>query len=298
MLKISNRWIKNKLKESIKYRVFYNYCNLLCFIKTLKIPHIDWKPLDNSLPRFVAIAREADVPLLAYSIQSLMQHSISRPNIWLIGDSDAAYIKLQKWFANYPSDVKFWHWQTLHDELDQSYKNFIQTWLASGQWGGYAKKFAITLAANAHSDILLFDADVLWFGNFLSALQTIRQNHNTILAGQDYVQSYDLEVAEFLCNKKILEDKPLNCGLIYYPHSILFKIITINKVNNLIGYAKEATPHFEQTLIADAFWKSGGKWFSSDTVATTLIDNFQFKKQVYALARHYAGAKHLFWRDA
>lgn len=290
--------LKYKLQESLKFRSFYGYCNVLYLIKSLRAPHINWKPLAPEVPRFVSIAREADIPLLAYSLKSLMQQVDSRPNFWLVGDSDTAYTKLQDWFSGCPSDVTLWHWQTLLEELDPSYQEFIKTWATSGKWGGYAKKFAITLAANAHSDILLFDADVLWFGDFPHTLQFIRQNTPTILAGKDYAQAYDIEVAKFLGEFRILEDEPLNCGLVYYPHRVLLETLTPDKITSLLSYAQTATTHFEQTLIAYAFWQSGGNWFSPDTVATTMSDNFRLRKSVHSLARHYAGSKHLFWRDA
>lgn len=290
---------KTKINQSVKYRFWYSYYHLIRQIKCIQRPNIKWKPLDSSLPRFISIVHEADVPLLAYSLNSLMRQVDKRPNFWLVGDSDAAYAKLQSWLsASSPSDVEFWHWETLLPKLDPRYQSFIKTWLHSGQWGGYAKKFAITLAANADADILLFDADVLWFGDFPSILQSLRQKNPTILAGQDYQQSYDLEVIKFLGDRKILAGAPLNCGLVYYSQGILLETIPAEKLINLLPYAIEATTHLEQTIIAHAFWQANGQWFDSKTLATTMIDNFKLRRQTESLARHYAGGKHLFWRDA
>lgn len=291
--------LRAKIKQSFRYRSFYSYCEFWRKIKSIRPPHIEWKPLDSSLPRFVSIVYAADVPLLAYSLRSLMQQVDKRPNFWLIGDSDAAYAKLQSWLADSsPSDVKFWHWRTLLQELDPKYQTFINTWTNSGKWGGYAKRFAITLAANAHADILLFDGDVLWFGDFPSTLKSRRKNTPTIFAGKDYGRAYDSEVATFLGDARILTEEPLNCGVVYYPCGILSSILTPEKLIALLPYAERATNHLEQTIIAYAFWQSGGEWFDTATVATTMVDNFKYKRAVQSLARHYAGAKHLFWRDA
>lgn len=291
--------LSSKIQRSINYRFVYNYCNLLRTLKQKRSPDIEWKPLDSSFPRFVSIVYEADVPLLAYSLKYLMAQVEKRPRFWLIGDSDAAYSKLKSWlFDSAPPDVEFWHWENLLKELDPKYQIFIKTWVNSGKWGGYAKRFAITLAANARSDILIFDGDVLWFGDFPSTLQALRQKTPTILVGKDYGRAYDSEVARVLGDPRILEEEPLNCGIVYYPKGILLEILTPEKLMNLLTYAERATNHLEQTIIAYAFWQSGGNWFDFETVATTMIDQLKFSNGVKSLARHYAGAKHLFWRDA
>ncbi|MBP0014392.1 MAG: hypothetical protein J7545_00760 [Roseofilum sp. SBFL] len=267
-------------------------------IKAKKKPFIDWKPVDHSLPKFIAIVRESDVPLLAYSLSTLMKQVITRPKFWLIGDSESAYTKLKLWFDNAPADVIFWNWLTLFKQLDTKSKVFIETWVNSGRWGGYAKKFAVTLAANAHSDTLIFDSDVLWFGDFVSALDILKYKHYPILAGKDYAQAYDLDLVKFLGDNRLLEGDPLNCGLVYYRHHIILDMLTPDDLMNLLPYAKAATNHLEQTIVAYIFWQSNGTWFDFSTVATTLSDQLNFRNKVQSIARHYAGAKHLFWRDA
>ncbi len=288
----------SKARESLKYRSFYGYCNALRAVKSRQPPAIHWQQLDPELPTVVAIARNSDMPLLAYSIRTLLHHSPRRPPIWLIGDSDKAYTALNQWFPNAPIGVKLFHWETLLSGLSQTYQHFIHTWLHSGHYGGYAKKFAITLAANVHADILLVDADVLWFGDFFTPLQQQRQQTPTILSGQDYARTYDFEVVDALGDHRLLTEDPLNCGLVYYPQGVLPQILTEEILLGLLAYAAHATCHLEQTLIAYAFWQAGGQWFPADALATTMSDNFRLRQQVSALARHYAGGKHLFWRDA
>lgn len=289
--------LKRRIQESLKYRLFYGYCNLLYRFKTIYPPKIDWKPLDTSLPIFVSIAREADVPLLAYSLKSLMQYANKSPQLWLIGDSDAAYNKLKEWIPDAPQGVELWHWETLLEKLDSNYQIFIKTWVSSGKWGGYAKKFAITLAANLHANIMLFDADVLWFGDFPSLLKSILLDKSIILASKDVSQAYDKEVANIL-DKRILTQQPLNCGVMYYPCGILQKTLSSNELISLLPHVKQATTHLEQTLIAYAFWQSQGTFFSTDIVLTTLEDDFKLTNKFVSTIRHYASVKHLFWRDA
>nr|WP_158020373.1 hypothetical protein [Desertifilum tharense] len=288
-----------RIYHSLSYRAVYNYCLFLKSVKTRYTPKISWQPIDLSLPRFVSIVYDADVPLLVRSLHHLMKWTDKSPQLWLVGDSDAAYVKLQSSLGNsLPNGVELWHWQTLLQTLDISYQNFIKTWEASGKWGGYSRRFAVTLAANSCADIIMFDADVLWYGNFPSSLQKLTQKESNILAGKDYDRAYDLEVASFLGNPKILENEPLNCGIVYYPKSILLNVVTPELVMKLLPYAARATNHLEQTLVAYAFWQSRGQWFDSKIVATTMVDRLSFQNQVQSLARHYAGAKHLFWRDA
>lgn len=288
----------SQIRESLKYRLFYGYCNILRVLKSRQPPQIDWRPMDPTLPTLVAIARDVDMPLLAYCIRTLMVNVAMRPPIWLIGDSDQACVALNHWFPNLPPDVQTYHWQTLLTELSSEYQHFIRTWLHSGYYGGYAKKFAITLAANLHADILLTDADVLWFGDFFTPLQQQRHQTPTILSGQDYARTYDFEVAATLAEPQLLEGEPLNCGLVYYPQGVLVQTLTSDLLLTLLSYAAHATCHLEQTLIAYAFWQTGGQWLSSDMIATTMSDNFRLRRRVVAHARHYAGGKHLFWRDA
>lgn len=298
MQNLLSKWPLN-LQESLKYRSVYRYCLFCRQLKKNRIPSIEWKPLETSLPLFVSIVYEDDVNLLAYSLSSLMKYSEKRHIFWLIGDSDDAYLKLKRYFldSSLPK-VEILHWKNLLERLDPNYQTFIKTWMNSGKWGGYAKRFAITLAANAHSDILLFDADVLWYGDFPSTLQQLRQKTPRILAGKDYGQAYDREVAGFLDDPRILEQEPLNCGIVYYPCGMLLKVVTPELAIRLLPYAERATNHLEQTLVAYAFWQTGGQWFDSQTIATTMSDYLSFSNKVKALGRHYAGAKHLFWRDA
>jgi hypothetical protein len=65
-----------------------------------------------------------------------------------------------------------------------------------------------------------------------------------------------------------------------------------------MNHVPRATCHFEQTLIAFAFWKTGGQLFTPEEVLLTWDDNFHYRGRIRALVRHYAGCKQLFWRDA
>ena len=168
--------ISHRLQQSLKFRLFRSYCNVFRVVKSGKLPRIDWKPLDKTLPRLVTIVYPADIPLLVYSLRSLIRYGKTRPPLWIIGDSDNAYEALQEVFGDRtPEGLELWHWETLLQQLEPRYQHFIKTWENSGKWGVYSRKFAVTLAANSTADILISDADVLWHGNFSRDL-TISEN--------------------------------------------------------------------------------------------------------------------------
>lgn len=292
----SSSSLAHRVRDGIKVRGFYAYCNALKYFKTLRLPEIRWRPLYAAQPKFVSIVRSDDVPLLIYSLKTLMEFAERRPPLLLIGDSDQALKSLRDALHGVPPEVEVCHWESLLAKLNSGYREFIAAWVASGKWGGYAKKFAVTLAANGEADIVVFDADVLWFGDFAFRLATL--DPSRICAGQDYTYSYDKNVAHALGDSAIYAGAPLNCGLVYYPRATLGPILTDSKLTGMLRFAEKATPHLEQTLIAHAFWRTEGKWFPPDVVATTMADQFRLRRGVIALARHYAGAKHLFWRDA
>ncbi|NJK65088.1 MAG: hypothetical protein HC921_22375 [Synechococcaceae cyanobacterium SM2_3_1] len=287
-----------RLRQSFKYRVFYGYCNLLKEIKVRTLPSVQWHSVDFQLPRFATITRTNDIPLLIYSLSTLIRYLDYIPPLWLVADSDDAYAALCSGFDHIPQGVDIIHWETLLSELDQNYQKFIRCWQQSGKWGGYSKKFTVTLAASLRSDLLFFDTDVLWFGNFTKSLLSLLKSSSSIIVGEDCKRSYDPAVAEFLGEPRIMSQSPLNCGVVYYPKQSLLQELNQELLLSLLPFAKQATTHFEQTLIAYAFWKQNGDWFPSEVLATTLDDNFSIRRKTHSLVRHYAGAKHLFWRDA
>ncbi|OLP18790.1 hypothetical protein BST81_08605 [Leptolyngbya sp. 'hensonii'] len=297
MVKGVMQWT-DRIRQSLKYRLFHGYCNVLRQIKAGHLPTIGWQPFDATLPIGVITTRVSDVPLLAYNLASMMARVQRRPSLWLVGDSDAAYQELQIRFAGAPPEVQLFHWQMLLDALPANYHPFITDW-SQRRWGGFAKKFTAYLAANHRSDVLLLDADILWFGNFLAVLEALLQTgHTTMLAGRDYQQSYDLSIIEALHDRRLLEEDPMNIGLAYCPQGILPRILFPEKLESLRPCLEKDSFYFEQTLMAHVFWQVEGRWFDEATLATTLVDDFRLTSSVKALIRHYAGGKHLFWRDA
>ncbi len=287
-----------RLKNSLKYRLFFGYCRSLEAAKKRRLTRLDWQgEFRSDVPPLLIVTMEKDIPLLLYSLKSMRQFTATPPVIWLAGDSDACVEKLKSVVACNTEALKIFHWKTFFDELRPIEKRFVEIWKESKPWGGYARKFAVTVAANRKSAILLSDADVLWKGDFLSHLERMLKSNPAILAGRDYDYSYDRNVAEAL-RSEIFSAPPLNCGFLYYSRNILPATLDANLYAAAEPFAKNASTHIEQTLIAHAFQKSGGRLFETTEVATTLSDNFSLKEKVTSLVRHYAGAKDLFWRDA
>lgn len=287
-----------RLKDSLKSRLFYANCRRLETRKKKRLTRLDWpQKFRDDVPPALIVTMEKDVPLLLYSLTSMRRFSEIPPELWIAGDSDACLEKLRTVLPVGQSGLKIFHWKTFSDELRPIEKRFVEVWKESKPWGGYARKFAVALAANRKSNILLSDADVLWKGDFLSELKRHLKSNPPILAGRDYDYSYDREVADAL-HSRIFSEPPLNCGFLYYSKDILGSTLNESMYAIAQPFAERASTHIEQTIIAQAFQLCGGKFFETKEVATTLEDNFCLKEKVTSLVRHYAGAKHLFWRDA
>ncbi len=287
-----------RLINSLKFRLFFGYCRKLESVKKKRLTRLDWSwEFRSDLPPLLMVTMEKDIPLLLYSLRSMRQFTAKPPVIWLAGDSGSCVEKLKSVVSCKTEGLKIFHWKSFFDELQPIEKRFVEVWKESRPWGGYARKFAVTVAANRKSAILLSDADVLWKGDFISRLEQMLKSNPTILAGRDYGYSYDRDVADAL-RAGIFSAPPLNCGFLYYSRNILPAALDANLYALAEPFAKNASTHIEQTLIAHAFQKSGGRLFETTEVATTLSDNFSLKEKVTCLVRHYAGAKDLFWRDA
>lgn len=289
--------ILSKLHGSWQWRSSFAYYGLLRWWKSAKNPPIAWKTPDRGAPRLVSCVYEADVPLLRHCLKTLHENNGRPPAALLAGDSPEAVRALQRAFAGGMDYVEIVYWQDLLKTLPPQSAEFVRAWLEGGPFGGYARKFAVTLAANARESIVMCDADVLFGGDFYAALKDFSGGGAPMAAGEDYRASYDLKAAEWLEEPRILGDKALNCGMVYYRHGVLNGILTGDFLEKALPLTRPADNHLEQTLIAYVFWKSGGAFFPWTMLETTLEDNLKWRKGLNSLARHYAGGKHLFWRD-
>jgi phage pi2 protein 07 len=287
--------IAGKILTSLKWRFFYGYCRHLESRKKDVSRIQKWENVDPSLPLLATIVYAADVPLLDPCLFSLKRTHKRVPPLVLIGDSDEACVELKKRFGD--ASFSIVHWESLLAELPALEQTFVRTWMNSGRWGGYSRKFAITMALQRHGNLLISDADVLWFQDFFSNGSTWWKE-GRIQIGEDYNRAYDLEVADLLKEPRLRTDMPVNCGFVYYPKNSLDGVLTDEVFQTVMPHAAKATNHLEQTLIGYAFWQTGGRFFKTSDVATTLSDNFSIKRWNDSAVRHYAGAKHLFWRDA
>jgi hypothetical protein len=287
----------SRIARSLRSRAFYGYCDLLRWLKLDLAKLNQWEPVDLSLPTLVAIVYDRDVPLLVKSLQSLARNNPVLPPLVLIGDSDAAFALLKERVPAKLANVSLRHWEEELATLRPEEQRFVRDWLNSGKFGGYAKKFAITLATSRRTAILLSDADIIWSGPLLVRPETKAAFNSHIIVGKDYTRSYDAELAALLQEQKIMAEPPINCGFVYYPQGVFDRVLTPADYERLAQWSRRATCHFEQTLIAFVFWRTDGKFFGPDEVVTAISDDFCYRKKIQGAVRHYAGCKHLFWRD-
>jgi hypothetical protein len=286
-----------RIARSLRSRAFYAYCDALRWLKRGRSKLEKWEPVDPSLPTLVAIVYDRDVPLLIESLQSLARHHPVLPPLILIGDSDAAFALLKERAPVKLAHVSLRHWEEDLATLQPQEQRFVREWQNSGKFGGYAKKFAITLANSRRGDIVLSDADIIWSGPLLVRPETRAAFNSHMVIAKDYVRCYDLELAALLEEEKIMAEIPINCGFVYYPRGIFDRVLTPADYERLAKWSRRATCHFEQTLIAFVFWKTDGRFFAPDEVVTTISDDFCYREKIWGAVRHYAGCKHLFWRD-
>ncbi len=287
-----------RIKRSLKFRLFYGYCRRLEKIKKTRRIELNLpNKFQKNFPPLFIVTCQNDIPLLRYSLHSLKKNSARIPAIWLVGDSDETTDELQKQFPPRGENLRVTHWNFFLKSLSKVEQRFVTSWEKSIPWGGYARKFAATIGANRTSAILLSDADVLWKRDF-SRLENLITPNSAIIASQDHAYSYDKNVVSTLDFPEAPSKPPINCGFIYYAKNILERALTDEVFQRVDSFAANASTHLEQTLIAYAFHKMHGSYFPTDEIATTLTDNFRRKENVVSTVRHYAGAKHLFWRDA
>lgn len=287
----------DRLKNSWRWRSSFAYYGFLRRLKSRKNPAISWKTPDPAAPRLVSCVYAADVPLLRQCLKTLHETNSRPPAALLAGDSPEAVDALRKAFSDGGGKVEIVFWENLLEKLPEQSRKFIRAWLNGGAFGGYAKKFAVTLAANQDEALVMCDADVLFGGDFFAALKGCLSGKDGMVAGEDYRASYDLKAVNLLDEPRILGGRPLNCGMVYYPRGVLGSLLTEAVLEKALPLADPADNHLEQTLVAYAFWRSGGSFFPRTMLETSLEDNLKWRKGLGSLARHYAGGKHLFWRD-
>jgi len=285
-----------KTLNSLKWRIFYALCRSKERGKKKQEVLTHWKCTDAGAPPLVCIVYEADIYLLDRCLFSLQKTQKLIPPLILIGDSDGAFRELQRRFSF--ESVTILHWSELMLRLSELEQLFVRTWLDSGRWGGYSKKFAITLALQREKAFLLTDADVLWFSDILGAELRRWEVSGKIRLGEDYNRAYDLDVVRQLGEDRLALDKPINCGFVFYPKNSLDALLFPETFKLLLPFAQNASNHLEQTIIGYAFWRGAGIFLTPAQLQTTMEDNFRFSRGTGSVVRHYAGAKHLFWRDA
>lgn len=243
------------------------------------------------------VVRHSDVALLHYCLKTLFSHERVAPQLTLIGDSDDATLRLREHFAFLKRSIEIRSGPALIAGLEAPTSAFIRRWEKSQPFGGFARKFGATLALNAERSFLLIDADVLWFGPWLEALLE-RTGNERILASIDYQHSYDSAVNELLPGGDLFAHPPINCGVIYYPRGVFSKHLKPDEMAQLESLTQNAHPHLEQAIIGKVFLRSSGDYLEKQWVTTHMRDAFRLRPEKSHLLRHYAGAQHLFWRDA
>lgn len=247
----------------------------------------------------VIVCTDEDVDLVAWQLLSWSQQACRPSRLTLVGDGPEAVARMQRYFGPGGESWEIRSTAELLGMVDGEAGNFIRTWERSRPFGGYARKFAATWVLQEEGDILLLDADVLVFAEFFGRLaELIRASpYRPILAGVDFAPAYDRELVEKLGDVRLRQDAPLNCGVVWYRRQALHRVLADPLFEEIAGFADPADNHLEQTLVAYAFWQCGGAFLQEEDLVTTTRDQWLVRSDVCSRARHYAGAKPLFWRD-
>jgi hypothetical protein len=286
----------SRIRSSLQWNLFFSYCRFLERRKAKRGLLRPWKAASLSASAVMgAIVYLKDIPVLLNSLRSIQQHHTELPRLIIYGDTVEALEMLRQLLGGEP-DVETRYWEEAFAQLTKTEAEFIRTWQGSGRWGGYAKKYAITLALQKQHDLILTDGDVLWFEPQLPAFSE-KLRGQKMWIGEDYMRSYDFPAGQTLGEERLQSATPVNCGFVLYPRGVLSEHISQSNYQALMPNARAAGNHLEQSLVATAFWRSGGNILEKRELATTMSDNLSWRSRVQCAVRHYAGGKHLFWRD-
>lgn len=281
-------------RESLKYRLFYGWCRFLEKAKSSRteLPRVSHA---SDLGTMITLCGRREVPYLAASLATLAKAHGAVPKITVYADSADTLQSLETRLGSCLPAISLQSWDTVTRLLPEAHGAFVDAVLRNGRQPVLVKKLAVLLATNLQEHTLFVDTDVLWNA---ALLPRIMEHPNVARMGLDWQRAYD-PVLEAVVDVEGLLSKhpPLNSGFIYFPKLTLVQALEEPAVLSLIPHAAAFGWHGEQTLVAHAFLKLGGKLFDPAEVATTAEDNFRLRSSVVSSARHYAGCKHLFWRD-
>lgn len=288
--------LTSRARESLKYRLFFSWCRLLEKHKSSRtaIPHV---PYEAELPRIITLCGSREIPYLTASLASLALSHGALPSVTVYADSRSTYKALEKTpaLASHAPAISLREWDSDMATLPEAHVLFIRSVLQHGRQPVLVKKLAVLLGSNLQGQTFFVDSDVLWrepllnnFGNGGTAAKM----------GLDWQRAYDASLEAAVDPHGLLKSHPpLNSGFIYFSPGTLQEVLTESLFSSLVPHAPSFGWHGEQTLVAFAFLKLGGTLFTRQELATTAEDNFRIRSTVRSAARHYAGCKHLFWRD-
>lgn len=285
---------QSRIRASMRYRSFHLYCKLLRAAKTPFIT-IQERPVDPTLPTLVTLCGERDIDLLRASIASLAKHQEKLPQLQVFADCERSVQRLNRSLQKNNPWLSVQNWDSCLDHLPQAHASFVTGVLANSLEQVSIKKLAVLTAVNRSQALYFSDSDVLWNAplfNFAKFDPTIAR------MSLDRARAYNSEFESLLDpSGRLASHPPLNSGVVYFPKASLCTVLTEGLIESLIPHTGKFIWHAEQTMIAHAFISLNGVPFSQHEVANTVDDDFAFRSGTRPLLRHYAGCKHLFWRD-
>jgi hypothetical protein len=280
----------NRLANSYAFRSQHLYRGLL---RLMPKPRVRKTRMELLL---LSMCGTAHVEMLEACLYSIARKWTRLPSIRIVSDGTLSVASLRERLAWWPQPATVVNW----DEYLPYHAALGRTELV--EYAGksaFGRKLAAIAAESERQNTFWCDADVLFFGDFCSALRPAAHASPFVLSMQDFQYSYD---DSLVCGDLayLLQKPAVNTGLVlcrgnFYDAAQLAPLVRAG-----IALCNGLT---EQTILAHAVHVLGAiEW---DLKAAQMFgdDGFRIRAGPLrdgGLARHYVGvwSRHLFWRDA
>lgn len=233
------------------------------------------------------------IEYLNCSLVSIYKKWKTLPDLIIVTDGTPIQ-EIENRMIKWPKKVELFTWEYCANYFLSNGNINLYNYAKNELWG---KKLISILAFAVNEPILYSDTDVLWYSDPSDLFTSESHSSPSIRMSQDKEFCYSTTMLNELNEDAILNQKPLNAGIIYIDGD--FSVY--KKWDLLCAYlGKKSDNRTEQTTFAILTNYYGKPWSMNQIYLNTAdIKNVCIvKKEINYIARHYVNTKGwLFWRD-
>ncbi len=280
-----------------KHKVIHK---LAAFVRAINIPKlfsIKKNDIRQSPPfTLVFFCGAKGLNYLNASLVSVYKHWKKIPEIFIITDGTPEK-DIKKELIHWPKKISVISWLECADSFRLEGNDDLYAFACNELFG---KKFVGVMYCAKRFCTLYSDSDILWF-NSPEVIGIDCNKKPAILMGKDFDHFYAKEFLASIDESSILNNAPLNSGLIYangdfstFPKWKQFCFFLAN--NKDLGFSEQTA----FAILSNYF--NPGNFFKPNEILIKLHDDFSLKytrkEHPDAIARHYVSTKWTtFWRD-